>query len=415
MGHPHRLRQRHHVPERHVPARGRADAHPQRFGARSDARPPDNPPSPHASTPRAPCCGPTAVDRARQRQRRRSGAREGRLHLRDVVLGHGRRRQPACDLRGDLDRRSSRGRARTAARRSCREPPRHSTQDGVYGAEVVYDPADPLAPYRMWYSGRSGVFGAIGYATSQDGVTWVKWGHRLPGAVSTRPGRLGGQLQRRRPDRLEGRLDLEDVVHGRRLEQEAHRVRDVDRRRDLGQGRQGDRSRGSGREREHRVRRLRANGLEDRERLLDAAHRSQARRRRRLPDEDHGHELDGRGDVVRAEPRPQPVRLEHELRLLEPQLSRAAPGSRRTDALQALLLREHDRRERELPHPDRARDLERRQLVQQGERWQTGGVAAGRRVARHGVRRSPSVRPLGGGTCWCDAEIRRLLLGDEGQ
>ena len=48
-------------------------------------------------------------------------------------------------------------------------------QDGVYGADVVYDPADPLAPYRMWYSGRSGVFGAIGYATSQNGISWVKY------------------------------------------------------------------------------------------------------------------------------------------------------------------------------------------------------------------------------------------------
>ncbi|TMK77340.1 MAG: hypothetical protein E6G45_10045 [Actinobacteria bacterium] len=47
--------------------------------------------------------------------------------------------------------------------------------DGVYGPDVVYDPADPVAPYRMWYSGRSGVFGAIGYATSLDGVTWVKY------------------------------------------------------------------------------------------------------------------------------------------------------------------------------------------------------------------------------------------------
>jgi predicted GH43/DUF377 family glycosyl hydrolase len=47
--------------------------------------------------------------------------------------------------------------------------------DGVYGADVVYDPADTLTPYRMWYSGRSGVFGAIGYATSQDGISWVKY------------------------------------------------------------------------------------------------------------------------------------------------------------------------------------------------------------------------------------------------
>jgi predicted GH43/DUF377 family glycosyl hydrolase len=47
--------------------------------------------------------------------------------------------------------------------------------DGVYGADVVYDPADPAAPYRMWYSGRAGVFGAIGFATSVDGITWAKY------------------------------------------------------------------------------------------------------------------------------------------------------------------------------------------------------------------------------------------------
>jgi len=47
--------------------------------------------------------------------------------------------------------------------------------DGAYGADVVYDSADPVTPYRMWYSGRSGVFGAIGYATSLDGITWAKY------------------------------------------------------------------------------------------------------------------------------------------------------------------------------------------------------------------------------------------------
>ena len=47
--------------------------------------------------------------------------------------------------------------------------------DGVFGPDVVYDPADPVTPYRMWYSGRSGVFGAIGYATSLDGITWAKY------------------------------------------------------------------------------------------------------------------------------------------------------------------------------------------------------------------------------------------------
>ncbi len=55
-------------------------------------------------------------------------------------------------------------------------------QDGVYGADVVYDPTDPIAPYRMWYSGRADVFGGIGYATSTDGLTWLKYtgGGSLP-------------------------------------------------------------------------------------------------------------------------------------------------------------------------------------------------------------------------------------------
>src|SRR5262245_6390969 len=47
---------------------------------------------------------------------------------------------------------------------------------GVYAPDVVYDPGDVMTPYRMWYSGRAGPFGAIGYATSLDGVTWTKLG-----------------------------------------------------------------------------------------------------------------------------------------------------------------------------------------------------------------------------------------------
>ncbi|MGZ4391921.1 MAG: hypothetical protein ACXVRK_07380, partial [Gaiellaceae bacterium] len=55
--------------------------------------------------------------------------------------------------------------------------------NGVYGADVVYDPV--LAMYRMWYSGRAGAFGGIGYATSPDGVTWTTYtnGGALPVAV----------------------------------------------------------------------------------------------------------------------------------------------------------------------------------------------------------------------------------------
>ena len=47
--------------------------------------------------------------------------------------------------------------------------------DGVYAPDVVYDPTDVAAPYRMYYSGRSGAFGGIGYATSVDGITWLEY------------------------------------------------------------------------------------------------------------------------------------------------------------------------------------------------------------------------------------------------
>jgi predicted GH43/DUF377 family glycosyl hydrolase len=47
--------------------------------------------------------------------------------------------------------------------------------NGVYGADVVYDPTDVTTPYRMFYSGKAGAFGGIGYATSVDGVVWFKY------------------------------------------------------------------------------------------------------------------------------------------------------------------------------------------------------------------------------------------------
>lgn len=52
--------------------------------------------------------------------------------------------------------------------------------DGVFGADVVYDPTDVLAPYKMWYSGRAGAFGGIGYATSLNGLTWTQYGGATP-------------------------------------------------------------------------------------------------------------------------------------------------------------------------------------------------------------------------------------------
>lgn len=46
---------------------------------------------------------------------------------------------------------------------------------GVHGADVLYDASDSTAPYKMYYSGRGDVFGRIGFATSTDGITWVKY------------------------------------------------------------------------------------------------------------------------------------------------------------------------------------------------------------------------------------------------
>ena len=206
--------------------------------------------------------------------------------------------------------------------------------DGVYGADVVYDPTDPIAPYKMWYSGRQGV------------VRWDRLRHlhrradldqvlrrQAAAAPGSRPRhrRVRRQLQRGRSVRAQGRLGLEDVVHGRRLEQEAHRLRDLAGRHDLGQGRQGHRAGGSGRERQHR------NSAPSRRRCgrrraasrcsLPAASSSAAASsrprswRRRRPTV----------SLDRAEPGAQPGRREHELRLLQPELARPAlrPRQRR--------------------------------------------------------------------------------------
>ncbi|MGK2878594.1 MAG: hypothetical protein ACSLFF_08475 [Solirubrobacterales bacterium] len=48
-------------------------------------------------------------------------------------------------------------------------------EHGVFGPEVTYDAADVTAPYKMWFSGQGETFGAIGYATSTDGISWTKY------------------------------------------------------------------------------------------------------------------------------------------------------------------------------------------------------------------------------------------------
>ena len=47
-------------------------------------------------------------------------------------------------------------------------------EHGVSAPHVIHDPANAAAPYRMWYAGQGAVYGAIGYATSPDGITWTK-------------------------------------------------------------------------------------------------------------------------------------------------------------------------------------------------------------------------------------------------
>src|SRR5215211_7954454 len=47
-------------------------------------------------------------------------------------------------------------------------------EKGVYGPDVLYQPTDPAAHYKMYFSGLGEVFGEIGYATSTDGGTWTK-------------------------------------------------------------------------------------------------------------------------------------------------------------------------------------------------------------------------------------------------
>src|SRR4029453_3975968 len=56
----------------------------------------------------------------------------------------------------------------------------------------------------------------------------------------------------------------------------------------------------------------------------------------------------------------------------------------------------HDRRERELPHPNRARGLERRELVQQGDGRTDRRPPAPRRPPPHAVRPPPAGPAFGG-------------------
>ena len=401
MGHRHRLRQR-RSPSRSVPFPpvGVRHARPHRHRPRRDAQPADDA---AAADPRRrePHAEPDGIDRARQRQRRRPGARRrsarptscgtrarpktaarrrssspprangttwtrgkrrrrrfsrerrvvvrpGRrlrrrtssttLPTRSLRTGCGTRAAPASSARSAMRRRptASRG-SSTPDAASCRS--RCSTH-GPAGSADSFSAADPSvlkdgSTWKMWYTGDDSSKKRIAYATSTDGITWAK----------------GGKV-----------IAPEDP----------------------------------GRQREHRVRSVRADGLEDRRRLLDAAHRPQARRRRRLPDEDHGHDLTGRDRLGRPEPGAQPVRLDPNFdysNLNAPTCSRTRARLRRTSSTTRAT------RSTRTATSTRGSGSRRRtrQLVQQGQRCADRRLDVRRRHAGHRLRRPPGFGPLGRG------------------
>ena len=188
----------------------------------------------------------------------------------------------------------SRGRASRAASPSSRARRAPSTRTASRHPYVVHDAADSSAPYRMWYA-RAGSRVRLDRLCDLDRRHDLDEARRRgdgcvhgPGAEPRRR-RLGRQLRRRRSVGAARRRHMEALVHGRRLQQEADRLRDLTGRRPLDQGRQGDRARGSGRQRQLQLRRFRPVGVQDRPELLpDAADRPQARQRLDLPDEGHG-------------------------------------------------------------------------------------------------------------------------------
>ena len=184
-------------------------------------------------------------------------------------------------------------RRRRAAARRC-------SAHGAAGSADSFSAADPTvlkdgSTWKMWYTGDDSSKKRIAYATSSDGITWAK----------------GGKV-----------IAPEDAGVSANIA----------------------------------VRRLRADRLEDRVAATrccsPAASSSAAASSRR-----RSWTTSSADGIAWAGPSParQPVRVEHELRLLEPQRAGRAPGPGRAEPVQALLLGQHDRRERELPHAHRPR------------------------------------------------------------
>ena len=294
---------------------------------------------------------------SRQRQRRRPDGGQGRLDLRHVVPGHSRGRQRAGDLPRDLGRRHDLDARQQRRRRCCRE--RAGAFDA--GRRLRAPTSSTTRPTRSRPTGcgtRAAQACSERSATRPplDGLTWTKYsagGAAAPGA-RPRARRVRRQLQRGRSVVLKDGSTWKMWYTGDDSNKKRIAYATSHGRHDLGQGRQGHRAGGSGRQRQHRVRRVRADRLEDGERLLDAATGRKLVGGGVFQTKIMETDLDRRPRLGGPEPGAQPVRVEHELRLLESELARPALRTPGREVYKLYYSGQHDRRQRQLPHADRA-------------------------------------------------------------
>ena len=153
------------------------------------------------------------------------------------------------------------------------------------------------APYRMYYAGRGDVFGGIGLADLDDGLTWSK--HDDPGTtpaaepvLGARRAGIGRQLRRGRPVRAEGRVTWKLWYTGDDSSKKRIAYATSPDGVAWTKGGKVIAPEDPGANANYQLRRLRADGLEAcRRRLPDAAHGPQARERGDLPDEADGRDL----------------------------------------------------------------------------------------------------------------------------